>query len=69
MTETAFYDYADEGNIALTAEIDLAEGTVRITGNDRAFSSTRLPAFLMEILNDGGLIPHLAGRGTSHGPA
>jgi len=62
----AVHGSAQEGD---EAEIDLAEGTVRITGNDRAFSSTRLPAFLMEILNDGGLIPHLAGRGTSQGPA
>jgi methanogen homoaconitase small subunit len=37
-------------------EVDLAAGTVRV--GERVYSGTRLPDFLMEILQDGGLVAH-----------
>jgi methanogen homoaconitase small subunit len=37
-------------------EVDLAEGVVRAGG--RVFKGTKLPAFLREILDDGGLVSH-----------
>ncbi|HNX40102.1 MAG TPA: 3-isopropylmalate dehydratase small subunit [Methanothrix sp.] len=36
--------------------VDLAEGTVRV--GDKIFQGTRLPDFLMKILQDGGLVRH-----------
>ena len=36
--------------------VDLAQGTVQV--GDRTFQGTRLPDFLMEILQDGGLVRH-----------
>lgn len=45
-----------------TAEIDLAEGVLR---NARTGGSVRFsppPAFLLQILQDGGLVPHLRKR-------
>jgi methanogen homoaconitase small subunit len=37
-------------------EVDLAEGTVQVRG--KVYQGTRLPDFLMEILEDGGLVAH-----------
>ena len=37
-------------------EVDLAQGTVRV--RDKVYQGTRLPDFLMEILEDGGLVAH-----------
>jgi len=37
-------------------EVDLAQGTVMI--NDQTYQGTKLPAFLLEILQDGGLVAH-----------
>ncbi|VVB72750.1 Isopropylmalate/citramalate isomerase small subunit [uncultured archaeon] len=37
-------------------EVDLAAGTVRI--GEKVYQGTRLPDFLMAILQDGGLVPH-----------
>jgi methanogen homoaconitase small subunit len=37
-------------------EVDLSSGTVRV--NDRAFQGSKLPDFLLEILQDGGLVAH-----------
>jgi methanogen homoaconitase small subunit len=37
-------------------QVDLAEGTVMVGNN--VYSGTRLPDFLMEILEDGGLVAH-----------
>lgn len=37
-------------------EVDLAEGRVLVEG--RVYQGTRLPAFLREILDDGGLVAH-----------
>ena len=39
-----------------TVEVDLAAGTVRV--EDKLYQGTRLPDFLMEILEDGGLVAH-----------
>ena len=38
------------------AEVALLAGTVRV--ENRVYPGTRLPDFLMEILNDGGLVAH-----------
>ncbi len=37
-------------------EVDLKAGTVQV--GDRVYQGTRLPEFLMEILEDGGLVAH-----------
>jgi methanogen homoaconitase small subunit len=37
-------------------EVDLGGGTVKV--GERIFQGTRLPQFLMEILQDGGLVAH-----------
>ncbi len=37
-------------------EVDLAKGVVMV--GDRVYQGTKLPAFLMEILDDGGLVSH-----------
>ena len=37
-------------------EVDLAAGTVRV--GEMVYQGTRLPDFLMEILEDGGLVAH-----------
>jgi len=42
-----------EGEIA---EVDLSSGTVKI--GERVFQGTKLPDFLLEILQDGGLVAH-----------
>jgi len=39
-----------------TVEVDLAQGFVRV--GDKFYQGTRLPDFLMEILEDGGLVAH-----------
>jgi len=39
-----------------TVVVDLAAGTVRV--GDKFYQGTRLPDFLMEILEDGGLVAH-----------
>jgi methanogen homoaconitase small subunit len=39
-----------------TVEVDLAQGCVRV--GDKFYQGTRLPDFLMEILEDGGLVLH-----------
>lgn len=39
-----------------TVEVDLAAGTVQV--GDIVYQGTRLPDFLMEILEDGGLVAH-----------
>ncbi|MBN1685202.1 MAG: 3-isopropylmalate dehydratase small subunit [Spirochaetales bacterium] len=46
-------------------EINLSSGEVRIPKRDLSFSSSKLPDFLLEIINDGGLIPHLTSKGKS----
>lgn len=45
-----------EGN---TVELDLSEGLIRIPGNGSEFKGSRLPDFLLEIIEDGGLVRHI----------
>ncbi|KPK63971.1 3-isopropylmalate dehydratase [candidate division WOR_3 bacterium SM23_42] len=40
-------------------EIDLDRGMVKNTRTNETVESTRLPSFILEIINDGGLIKHL----------
>jgi len=51
------YDQVQEGD---TAEIDFTSGQIRIPNRNKSFSGSKLPDFLLEIISDGGLIPHLA---------
>ncbi|MGE0581658.1 MAG: 3-isopropylmalate dehydratase [Steroidobacteraceae bacterium] len=43
-------------------EVDLATGLVRDTSTGREYRGEPVPAFLLEIVADGGLIPHLHKR-------
>lgn len=43
-------------------EIHLTSGKIRIPKRGLEFSGSKLPDFLLEIINDGGLIPHLAAK-------
>ncbi|MDW5563775.1 MAG: 3-isopropylmalate dehydratase small subunit [Methanomassiliicoccus sp.] len=45
-----------------TAEIDLAGGTLRNTRTGEGARFSPPPAFLLRILEDGGLVPHLRNR-------
>jgi 3-isopropylmalate/(R)-2-methylmalate dehydratase small subunit len=49
-------DQIDEGD---ELKIDFAGGTIDDVTKGKRFKVTPLPAFLMEIIDDGGLIPHL----------
>ena len=42
-----------------TVEVDVTGGTVKNTRTDAELSFTRLPDFMVEVLNDGGLVPYL----------
>jgi methanogen homoaconitase small subunit len=44
---------AEEGD---AVEVDLSAGTVKV--GEQTYQGTKLPAFLMEILADGGLVAH-----------
>lgn len=41
------------------AEVDLEAGTVRNAANGSCVSFSPPPGFLLDILNDGGLVPHM----------
>ena len=43
-------------------EVDLEKGSVRNTRTNETIKATKLPDFILEILNDGGLIKHLQRR-------
>jgi 3-isopropylmalate/(R)-2-methylmalate dehydratase small subunit len=43
-------------------EVDFEAGKIRNVSKDKSFQVTKLPAFIMEILADGGLIEHLRGK-------
>ncbi len=43
-------------------EILLSSGSIRIPEKGLEFSGSPLPDFLLRIINDGGLIPHLAAK-------
>ena len=59
MESPDLYGHARAGEFV---EIDPFSGKIELPGQSRVFSGTRLPEFLMEIVADGGLIPHIAGR-------
>jgi len=42
-----------------TVEVDLIGGTVKNTRTDAELTFTPLPDFMVEVLNDGGLVPYL----------
>lgn len=50
----------EEGDV-LT--VDLAEGTITNESKGETYRVVPLPRFILDILNDGGLIPHLRRRG------
>jgi 3-isopropylmalate/(R)-2-methylmalate dehydratase small subunit len=43
-------------------EVDLEAGSVRNTRTNETIKATKLPDFILEIINDGGLIKHLQRR-------
>ena len=53
------YSQVQEGD---SVEIDFSSGIIRVPGRDSPFSGSKLPEFLLEIINDGGLIAHLAAK-------
>ncbi len=48
--------YVNEGDIL---EVDLENGIIKNITTGKELKGQKLPDFMMEILNDGGLIPHL----------
>jgi 3-isopropylmalate/(R)-2-methylmalate dehydratase small subunit len=52
-------DKVEEGDMLV---VDLQSGRVEDRTNGSVFEATRLPEFIMEILDDGGLIEHLKRR-------
>ncbi len=53
------YETVNEGD---TLEIDFSSGKLRVPDRGMSFSGSRLPDFLLEIIEDGGLIPHLVAK-------
>lgn len=53
------YQQVAEGD---TVEIDLSTGQLYVPSLDASFSGSRLPDFLLDIIHDGGLIPHVAAK-------
>jgi 3-isopropylmalate/(R)-2-methylmalate dehydratase small subunit len=45
-----------------TVEVDLAKGNIRNERTGKNIPSTQLPPFIMEVINEGGLINHLQKR-------
>jgi 3-isopropylmalate/(R)-2-methylmalate dehydratase small subunit len=50
------YQNIQEGD---SIEIDPSTGIIRIQGKALEFTGSKLPDFLLGIIKDGGLIPHL----------
>lgn len=44
-------------------QVDIEAGSVRLPGQSTELQATPMPAFLLSILNDGGLIPHYQKHG------
>ncbi|MDD5509275.1 MAG: 3-isopropylmalate dehydratase small subunit [Dehalococcoidales bacterium] len=44
-------------------EIDLQEGTIRDITNDRRLTFAKIPGIMLQILNEGGLLPYLSKYG------
>ena len=53
------HDRVQEGD---SIEINLASGEIHIPKRNMSFSGSKLPDFLLEIINAGGLIPHLVSK-------
>jgi 3-isopropylmalate dehydratase small subunit len=53
----AVHPCVNEGELI---EVDPADGAVHLPGAARTFQGSRLPDFLMRIVESGGLIPHLS---------
>ncbi|MFC1532563.1 3-isopropylmalate dehydratase [Thermodesulfobacteriota bacterium] len=53
------YEQVREGD---SIEIHLSSGEMCIPERGLGFSGSKLPDFLLEVINDGGLIPHLAAK-------
>lgn len=53
------YEKVNEGD---TLEIDFSSGKLRVPDRGMSFSGSMLPDFLLEIIEDGGLIPHLMAK-------
>jgi len=47
---------------AVTAQVDFEAGRIELPAAQRIFACEPIPRFLLEMLNDGGLLPHLARR-------
>ena len=58
------HEQAEEGD---RVEIDLSSGRIRIADRGLELSGSRLPDFLLEVIDDGGLIPHLIAKHNSRG--
>jgi len=54
------YEHAEEGD---TVEIDPFFGNIRLVEKAMEFNGSRLPDFLLKIIESGGLIPHVAANG------
>ena len=57
--ECAVTDQIRDGD---TAELDFAQAKLSVTGNTDPIACQPIPGFLMQILADGGLVPHLEKR-------
>ena len=55
------YEQVREGD---SVEIDPCSGRMRLPERGLVFSGSKLPDFLLEVINDGGLIPHIAAKRT-----
>jgi 3-isopropylmalate/(R)-2-methylmalate dehydratase small subunit len=53
-------DKIDDGD---ELEVDLAEATVRDLTNDSVLTFGRIPGVMLDILNEGGLIPYIQAHG------
>ncbi|MCF8110318.1 MAG: 3-isopropylmalate dehydratase small subunit [Desulfobacteraceae bacterium] len=53
------YEQVDEGDVI---EITPLTGKIRMPENGMEFSGSTLPDFLLEIINNGGLIPYLSAK-------
>jgi len=53
------YGNIQEGDLV---EIQFSSGRIRVPEKGLEFSGSQLPDFLLEIINDGGLIPHLVAK-------
>ena len=53
------YEQVREGD---RIDIHLSSGAIHVPERDLEFSGSKLPQFLLEVIDDGGRIPHLAAK-------